>query len=88
VELSGDHPFAFSELVGRRVDDQRGRSLGRVFEVRARWESDGTILLEELLVGRGALWRRLRGPGAEVRGIPWANVTELSPNRIVVHAPR
>jgi hypothetical protein len=85
VELSRD-PFAFSELIGRRVSDQNGRSLGRVFEVRAHWEGDGTILLDELLVGRRALWRRLRGRGAEARGISWRSVTELSPNRIVVQA--
>jgi sporulation protein YlmC with PRC-barrel domain len=86
VELSRDRPFAFSELIGRRVDDQNGRSLGRVFEVRAHWEGDGTILLDELLVGRRALWRRLRGPGAKARGIPWEHVTEVSLSRIVVHA--
>jgi hypothetical protein len=85
MELSRD-PTAFSQLIGLRVDDQRGRSLGHVFEVRAHWEGDGTIVLDELLVGRKALWRRLRGPGSEARGIAWANVTELSPDRIVVHS--
>jgi sporulation protein YlmC with PRC-barrel domain len=85
MELS-HKPLAFSELIGRRVNDQNGSSLGRVFEVRAHWESDGTILVDELLVGRKALWRRLRGPGGEVHGIPWANVTELNPDRIVVHS--
>jgi sporulation protein YlmC with PRC-barrel domain len=86
VELSRDRPFAFSELIGRRVEDQNGRPLGRVLEVRAHWEGDGTILLDELLVGRGALWRRLRGPSAAAGGIPWANVTELSPDRVIVQA--
>jgi sporulation protein YlmC with PRC-barrel domain len=84
MELN-DRPEAFSELIGSRVNDQNGRSLGRVFEIRAHWEGDGTILLDELLVGRRALWRRLRGPGAEARGIPWANVSEVG-ERIVVHA--
>jgi len=37
----------------------------RVFEVRGRWRRDGTILIEELMVGRRALWQRLRGPGPE-----------------------
>ena len=63
MELS--EPRAFSSLVGRRVEDRSGRSLGRVFETRGHWERDGSVVLDELMVGRGAFWQRLRGPGAE-----------------------
>jgi sporulation protein YlmC with PRC-barrel domain len=86
VELS-EQPRAFSSLVGRRVEDQAGRTLGRVFEARAHWERDGGIVLDELMVGRSALWQRLRGPAPGARGIPWENVAELGPDRIVVHTP-
>ena len=78
-------PRAFSSLVGRRVEDRSGRSLGRVFETRGHWERDGSVVLDELMVGRGAFWQRLRGPGAEARGIPWENVIEVG-ERIVVRA--
>jgi sporulation protein YlmC with PRC-barrel domain len=83
VELNAD-PSSFSALVGRRVEDRSGRSLGRVFEARAHWERDGSIVLDELMVGRSAFWQRLRGPGAEARGIPWENVVELGRDRVVV----
>jgi len=83
MELS-EAPQAFSSLVGRRVEDRSGRSLGRVFEARAHWERDGGIVIDELLVGRRNLWRRLRGPHADVHGIPWESLIELGPDRIVV----
>jgi len=66
------------------VRDQGGRSLGRVLEVRARWEGDGSVVLEELIVGRRALWQRLRGPGPDAHGIPWEAVAETGPDRIVI----
>jgi len=81
VEL--ESPKAFSEVMGRRVVDSSGRSLGRVFEARAHWEND-TFVLDELLLGRRALLRRLRGPAQECRGIPWEAVVEVGPDRIVV----
>jgi sporulation protein YlmC with PRC-barrel domain len=84
MELS-ERPRAFSELVGTPVSDRSGRSLGRVFEVRGRWERDGTIVLEELMVGRRALWQRLRGPDTRARGIPWDAVAEIGAEGIVVH---
>lgn len=83
MELSLE-PKALSDLIGRQVRDQAGRSLGRVFEARAHWERDGSIVIDELLVGRGALWRRLRGPGSEARGIPWEAVMELGDDHVVV----
>jgi sporulation protein YlmC with PRC-barrel domain len=83
VELSPERSF-LSALVGREVRDQSGRGLGRVWEVRAHRERDGAIVFDELLVGRGALLKRLRGPGPDARGIPWQAVTEVSDERIVV----
>jgi hypothetical protein len=85
VELNRE-TWAFSDLIGSRVSDQSGRSSGRVFEVRAHWQPDGSILVDELIVGRRGLWRRLRGPAANVRGaVPWAAVTGVEPGRIVIH---
>jgi sporulation protein YlmC with PRC-barrel domain len=83
VELSPE-PAAFSDLVGRPVRDQSGRALGRVYEARAHWERDGSIVLDELLVGRNGLWRRLRGFGDDDRGIPWEAVVELGGEHVVV----
>lgn len=86
MELNRE-PTAFSALVGRRVEDRSGHHLGRVFEARGRWERDGSIVLDELMIGRSAFWQRLRGPGAKARGIPWENVVELDRGRIVVQVP-
>jgi sporulation protein YlmC with PRC-barrel domain len=86
VELTAE-PGAFSELIGVVVRDQAGRRLGRVYEVRAHRQGDGSIVFDELLIGRRALLRRLRGPGSEARGIPWEAVVELAGDRIVVRDP-
>jgi sporulation protein YlmC with PRC-barrel domain len=83
VELSGE-PFALSDLIGRPVCDSSGRRLGRAFEVRAHWQ-DGGIVIDELLLGRGSLLKRLRGPAAAARGVSWESVTEVG-ERIVVRA--
>jgi sporulation protein YlmC with PRC-barrel domain len=78
VELS-----AFSQLIGKRVEGQDGSSLGRVHEVKARWEGRA-IVCEELLVGRGGVVTRLRGPGPAVRGLPWEAVLDIDEQRILV----
>ncbi len=83
MELNPDR-LALSGLIGRVVRDRSGRRLGRVYEVRGHWEEDGSVVLDELLVGRRALLRRLRGPGPHERGIPWAAVAELSDEGIEV----
>jgi hypothetical protein len=83
VELSRE-PAAFSDLVGRPARDQGGRDLGRVYEARAHWQRDGSIVIDELLVGRRGLVRRLRGPGEDDRGIPWEAVLELAGEHVVV----
>jgi sporulation protein YlmC with PRC-barrel domain len=74
--------FALSDLIGRPVCDVSGRSLGRAFELRAHWEGE-TVAIDEIMVGRGALMKRLRGPAASARGIAWENVVEVG-ERIVV----
>lgn len=82
MELS--EPRAFSELIGKRVRDRSGRSLGRVIEARGHWDGDGTVVLDELLVGKRALLRRLRGPGPDAHGIPWESVVELREDALLV----
>jgi sporulation protein YlmC with PRC-barrel domain len=84
VELSRE-PFALSDLIGRPVCDSSGRRLGRTFEVRAHWQDD-RIVIDELLVGRGALLKRLRGPAAAARGVSWESVIEAGEKTIVVRA--
>jgi sporulation protein YlmC with PRC-barrel domain len=81
VELSRE-PFALSDLIGKPVCDSSGRRLGRAYEVRAHWENEG-IAIDEILVGRGSLLKRLRGPEASARGVRWENVAEVG-ERIVV----
>jgi sporulation protein YlmC with PRC-barrel domain len=83
VELSRD-PFAVSELIGKPVYDGSGRRLGRAFELRAHWEG-GAVVIDEVLFGRGSVWKRLRGPGPRARGVRWENVVEVG-DRIVVRA--
>jgi sporulation protein YlmC with PRC-barrel domain len=84
VELS-EEPFALSDLIGRAVCDSSGRRLGRAFELRAHWEDGDRIVIDDVLVGRGALLKRLRGPSANARGVRWESVIEVG-ERIVVRA--
>lgn len=78
-------PGALSELMGRKVVDQSGRPLGRVYEAKAHWERDGTVVIDELILGRGGLRRRLRGPGGpEEQAFPWEAVVELTDDAVVV----
>jgi len=83
VELS--ERGALSELLGRKVVDQSGRRLGRVREARGHWEGEA-VVLDELILDRGGLRRRLRGPGGpEEQAIPWEQVVELVDETVVVH---
>jgi sporulation protein YlmC with PRC-barrel domain len=82
VELNRK-PFALSDLIGKPVYDGSGRRLGRIFEVRAHWEDDEHVVVDEVLLGRGSLSKQLRGPGAKARGVRWENVVEVG-DRIVV----
>jgi sporulation protein YlmC with PRC-barrel domain len=81
VELSRE-PFALSSLIGRPVRDSAGRRLGHAFEVRAHWEGD-VVAIDEILVGRGALMKRLRGPSAKARAVRWESVVEVGEQIIV-----
>jgi sporulation protein YlmC with PRC-barrel domain len=83
VELS-DAPTGVAHLLGARVYDQDGRRLGRVRELRGHHEDDGSVVVDELLLGAKALLKRTRGPGPEARGIPLEAVIEVSAERIVV----
>jgi sporulation protein YlmC with PRC-barrel domain len=83
MELSSE-PGAVSALIGLRVRDQSGRSLGRVRELRGHWE-DGQLFVEELLIGRRALLRRLRGPGPRARAVPWAAIVRIGAEELIVH---
>lgn len=83
MELN-EKPLAFSELIGSRVRDQSGRSLGRVFEARGHHERGGAVVIDELMLGRSALWQRLRGPAASARSIPWTSVIDAGGGEIVV----
>ena len=82
MELSRT-PFALSDLIGKPVCDGSGRRLGRAFELSAHWEDGERIVIDEVLVGRGSLLKRLRGPQASARGVRWENVVEVG-ERIVV----
>jgi sporulation protein YlmC with PRC-barrel domain len=83
VELSQE-PAALSDLIGHPVHEQSGRRLGRVWEIRGHRERDGSIVFDELLIGRAGLWRRLHGPREADRGVPWEAVTSVDDDRIVV----
>lgn len=87
VELSRDR-FALSDLIGLGVRDGDGASLGRIYEVRAHWERDGQLVIDELITGRTGLWRRLRGPGTDTRGIDWESIAEISDGAVVVASRR
>lgn len=78
-------PGALSELLGRKVVDQSGRRVGRVYEARGHWGGEGTVVIDELVLSRSGMRRRLRGPGGPDRySVPWDSVVDLSDERVVV----
>jgi sporulation protein YlmC with PRC-barrel domain len=83
MELN-QRPAALSSLIGARVRDSDGRSLGRVFELRAYRDGDGFLVIDRVLLGRRALWRRLRGPSGPAGGIPWEAVITIEDGVLTV----
>ena len=83
MELN-DAPTGVAHLLGARVYDQSGHKLGRVHELRGHHDRDGTIVIDELLLGRGAWRARLRGPETAAKGIPVEAVVQQDEERIVV----
>jgi sporulation protein YlmC with PRC-barrel domain len=69
-----------SDLIGCVVQNESGRRLGRVHDLRVR-AMDGGWQLEGLIVGRAGMIARMTGSGPDplVRGelIPWSAVTDL-----------
>lgn len=84
----GQETQAVSDLIGRPVRDGSGRSLGRVFELRGHRTGDGQVVIDELLIGRRALWRRLRGPGKSAPSIPWESIAEINADAIMIAGRR
>lgn len=79
-----NEPGALSELLGRKVVDQAGRRVGRVYEAKAHWEGDA-VVIDELVLSRSGMRRRLRGPGGPDReAVPWESVIDLSDEHVVV----
>jgi sporulation protein YlmC with PRC-barrel domain len=85
MELNGD-PAALSSLIGLSVRDADGRTLGRVFELRARRDSDGFLVIDRILIGRRGLWKRLRGPAGRESGLPWESVIAVDDDSLTVRA--
>jgi sporulation protein YlmC with PRC-barrel domain len=84
MELS--EPFALSALIGLEVREFNGGRIGRVWEVRAHRDRDGSVVCDEILLRRGGLIGRLRGPRHEAPGIRWEAVAEIADDHIVVRA--
>jgi hypothetical protein len=82
VELSRDE-LNLSALIGAPARDPTGRRLGRVYEVRAHWQGD-EVVVDEVLVGKVGLLRRLRGSGDESQGYAWGEIAELSADGVTV----
>jgi sporulation protein YlmC with PRC-barrel domain len=82
VELKD--PGALSELLGRKVVDQTGRRVGRVYEAKAHWEGDA-VVIDELVLSQTGMRRRLRGPGGpDKQSVPWESVVDLRDETVVV----
>jgi len=60
-----------SDLEGKIVRDQTGKSLGRVFEIQIK---EGSV--DALICGRRGFWKRFTGGRAGHR-IPWSRVQKI-----------
>jgi sporulation protein YlmC with PRC-barrel domain len=83
MELN-DGPAALSSLIGLPVRDADGKTLGRVFELRAHRDRDGYLVIDRLLIGRRGLWKRLRGPAGPEAGYPWESVIAIEDDSLTV----
>jgi sporulation protein YlmC with PRC-barrel domain len=85
LDAAGCGDLSDDELLGRQAVDQSARRLGRVYEAKGHWESDGTVVVDELILGRGGMRRRLRGPGGpERQAVPWEAVVGIEGECLVV----
>jgi sporulation protein YlmC with PRC-barrel domain len=83
-----------SELLNREVVTESGRSLGRAFDVRARWSGKELDVIALVVGGRGFLERLGVGSSKGERRrhhktwkhdtVPWEAVLRLQDGRIVV----
>jgi sporulation protein YlmC with PRC-barrel domain len=83
-----------SALLGSPVKTTAGKRLGRVWDVRARFDGDH-LVLTGLVVGRVGLLERLgfgaAGSSERLRttdAIPWSDVVEAKDGRVIVRAAR
>jgi hypothetical protein len=94
-----DGVVKLSALLGRRVEDERGATLGRVHDVRVRRVTSGEpgrppdYEVEGLLVGRGGVLARIGLVGSRREAgtqpgdpIPWADVLSVETGRVVVRS--
>lgn len=80
-----------SELLGTKVTTVSGRELGRIHDVRARWDDPNGPVVTGIVVGKLGVLERL-GLGApdrteRLRGhdaIPWRDVLEAGPHAVIV----
>jgi sporulation protein YlmC with PRC-barrel domain len=80
-----------SHLLELEVQDEDGRSLGHVHDVRVQRGGDGEYVVEGLITGRRGLFvrlgaRRARDPApvSPHDALPWKDVLAIEPDRIVV----
>jgi sporulation protein YlmC with PRC-barrel domain len=78
-----------SDLIGCVVHSESGEKLGRVHDLRAQSDGDGWLLIG-LVIGGGGVLARLGATGT-VDGathagqvIPWQEIKDLQPGRIIV----
>jgi hypothetical protein len=58
-------------LIGKKVYDPAGKCAGRIEEVRAHQTADGHCVLDDFLLGRGALLTRLSVPNLAGLFVHW-----------------
>jgi len=82
--------FKLSDLLELHVEDEDGRSLGHVHDVRVHRDGD-EAQVEGLIIGRRGLfvrlgWRRGRDPApvSPHDSLPWDDVLAIEADRLVV----